>query len=52
MDVNPVSKPLRAVLAFLSQAHVERDVTVEMLLMGGRLPGLGALELVLDHDED
>jgi uncharacterized protein YbcI len=38
------------VLAFLSQAHVDPDLTVAMFLMDGRLPGLGALELVLDHD--
>jgi uncharacterized protein YbcI len=41
----------RRVLAFLSQAHVDPDLTVEMFLMDGRLPGLGALELVLDDDE-
>jgi uncharacterized protein YbcI len=37
----------RKVLAFLSQAHVEPDLTVEMFLMDGRLPGFGALELVV-----
>jgi uncharacterized protein YbcI len=42
----------RKVLAFLSQTHVEPDLTVEMFLMDGRLPGFGALELVLDHGED
>jgi uncharacterized protein YbcI len=36
----------RKVLAFLSQAHVEPDLTIEMLLMHGPLPGFGALELV------
>ena len=36
----------RKVLAFLSQAHVDPDLTVEMFLMDGRLPGFGALELV------
>jgi uncharacterized protein YbcI len=36
----------RKVLAFLSQAHVEPDLGVEMFLMDGRLPGFGALELV------
>ena len=41
----------RKMLAFLSQAHVDPDLTVEMFLMDGRLPGLGALELVLDHDK-
>ncbi len=36
----------RKVLAFLSQAHVEPDLTVEMFLMHGPVPGFGALELV------
>jgi uncharacterized protein YbcI len=36
----------RKVLAFLSQAHVEPDLTVEMFLMDGPLPGFGALEIV------
>lgn len=36
----------RKLLAFLSQAHVEPDLTVEMFLMDGPLPGFGALELV------
>jgi uncharacterized protein YbcI len=36
----------RKVLAFLSQAHVEPDLTVEMFLMDGSLRGFGALELV------
>ncbi len=36
----------RKVLAFLSQAHVEPDLTVEMFLMDGPLNGFGALELV------
>jgi hypothetical protein len=34
------------VLAFLSQAHVEPDLTIEIFLMDGPLPGFGALELV------
>ena len=42
----------RKVLAFMSQAHVEPNLTVEMFLMDGRLPGFGALELVLDHGGD
>jgi uncharacterized protein YbcI len=41
----------RKVLAFLSQAHVEPDLTVEMFLMDGRLPGFGALELVVSSEE-
>ena len=36
----------RTVLAFLSQVHVEPDLTVEMFLMDGPVPGFGALELV------
>ena len=34
------------VLAFLSQAHIEPDLTVEMFLMEGPVPGFGALELI------
>jgi uncharacterized protein YbcI len=36
----------RKVLAFLSQAHVEPDLTIEMFLMDGPVPGFGSLELV------
>ena len=36
----------RKMLAFLSQAHVEPDLTVEMFLMDGAIAGFGALELV------
>jgi len=36
----------RKVLAFLSQAHVEPDLTVEMFLLDGPVSGFGALELV------
>jgi uncharacterized protein YbcI len=36
----------RRMLAFLSQAHVDPDLTVEMFLMDGPLPGVGALEFV------
>ena len=36
----------RKVLAFLSQAHVEPDLTIEMFLMDGPVAGFGALELV------
>ena len=36
----------RKMLAFLSQAHVEPDLTIEMFLMDGPVPGFGALELV------
>ena len=36
----------REVLAFLGQTHVEPDLTIEMFLVDGSLPGFGALELV------
>jgi uncharacterized protein YbcI len=36
----------RKVLAFLSQSHVEPDLTIEMFLMDAPLAGFGALELV------
>jgi uncharacterized protein YbcI len=36
----------RKVLAFLSQAHLEPDLTLEIFLMDGPLAGFGALELV------
>ena len=36
----------RKVLAFLSQVHLEPDLTVEMFLLDGPVPGFGALELV------
>ena len=34
------------VLAFLSQAHVDPDLTIEVFLVDGPLAGFGALELV------
>jgi len=36
----------RKVVAFVSQAHVEPDITVEMFFVDGPLPGFGALEIV------
>ena len=39
----------REVVAFLSQAHVEPDITVEMFFVDGALPGFGAVE-VIDPD--
>ena len=41
----------RKVLAFLSQVHVEPDLTIEMFLMDGPVPGFGALELVTPNHE-
>jgi uncharacterized protein YbcI len=36
----------RNVVAFLSQAHVEPDITMEIFFIDGPLEGFGALELV------
>jgi uncharacterized protein YbcI len=36
----------RKVLAFLSQAHVEPDVTVETFFVDGPLEGFGAVEIL------
>ncbi len=36
----------RKVTAFLSQAHIDPDITVEMFFMDGPLPGFGAIEVV------
>lgn len=36
----------RKVLAFLSQAHVEPDITMEMFIVDGPLQGFGAVEIV------
>lgn len=36
----------RNVVAFLSQAHVEPDLTLEIFFMDGPLEGFGALEVV------
>jgi hypothetical protein len=33
------------VLAFLSQAHVEPDITIEIFFVDGPLEGFGALEV-------
>jgi len=35
----------RKVLAFLSQAHVEPDITMEIFFVDGPLDGFGALEI-------
>src|ERR1700752_2408385 len=36
----------RNVLAFLSQAHVEPDITIEIFFVDGPLEGFGAVEVV------
>jgi uncharacterized protein YbcI len=41
----------RTVLAFLSQAHVDPNLTVEMFVMSGSVPGFGALEISDPGDE-
>jgi len=35
----------RTVVAFLSQAHVEPDITMEIFFIDGPLPGFGAFEI-------
>ena len=34
------------VVAFLSQAHVEPDITIEIFFVDGALPGFGAIEIM------
>jgi uncharacterized protein YbcI len=36
----------RNVVAFLSQAHVDPDITMEIFFIDGELPGFGAVEIV------
>ncbi len=35
----------RRVVAFLSQAHVDPDITIEIFFVDGQLPGFGAVEV-------
>jgi uncharacterized protein YbcI len=35
----------RTVVAFLSQAHVDPDITIEMFFVDGPVPGFGAVEI-------
>ncbi len=35
----------RKVVAFLSQAHVEPDITIEIFFVDGTIPGFGAVEI-------
>jgi uncharacterized protein YbcI len=39
----------RKVRAFLSQAHVDPDITMEIFFMDGPLDGFGAVEIVPDQ---
>jgi uncharacterized protein YbcI len=36
----------RKVVAFVSQAHVDPDITIEMFFVDGPLPGFGAVEVI------
>ncbi len=36
----------RKVVAFLSQAHVEPDITIETFFVDGSIPGFGAVEVI------
>jgi uncharacterized protein YbcI len=36
----------RNVVAFLSQAHVEPDITIETFFVDGSIPGVGAVEVI------
>ena len=40
------------VIAFLSQAHVDPDLTIEMFLMDRAVPGFGAVEITDPLDPD
>ena len=41
----------RKVMAFLSQAHVEPDITMEIFFVDAPLDGFGAVEVIEPHDE-
>jgi uncharacterized protein YbcI len=41
----------RNVVAFLSQAHVEPDITIEIFFIDGPLEGFGAVEITADSRE-
>jgi len=40
----------RRVTAFLSQAHVDPDITIEIFFVDGTLEGFGAVEIVEPED--
>jgi uncharacterized protein YbcI len=42
----------RKVLAFLSQAHVEPDITMEIFFVDGPLEGFGAVEITEPESRD
>jgi uncharacterized protein YbcI len=41
----------RKVMAFLSQAHVEPDITMEIFFIDAPLEGFGAVEVIAPQDE-
>lgn len=41
----------RKVVAFMSQAHLEPDLTLEVFFVDGELPGFGAVEVTGSPDE-
>jgi hypothetical protein len=42
----------RNVLAFLSQAHVDPDITIEIFFVDGSLEGFGAIEITAPNSAD
>jgi len=42
----------RKVLAFLSQAHVEPDITMEIFFVDAPLDGFGAVEITTEEEEE
>jgi hypothetical protein len=44
--------PGRKVLAFLSQAHVEPDITMEIFFVDAPLEGFGAVEITAREEGD
>jgi uncharacterized protein YbcI len=41
----------RNVVAFMSQAHLEPDLTLEIFFLDGPLPGFGTLELLTPGED-
>src|SRR5882757_5592946 len=41
----------RKVVAFLSQAHIEPDITLEVFMLDEAAPGFGAIELITPEGE-
>jgi len=41
----------RKVIAFIPQAHVDPDITVEMFFVDGALPGFGSVEVIVPDNQ-